>query len=241
MRAHDADVGVVVAYGLLLPEDILTAPRLGCLNLHPSALPRWRGAAPLQRTLMAGDTESAVIVMQMDAGLDTGPMCLREQVSVGPDMTTGELHDVMSQRGADLMVRALAALERGSLQATPQSDEGVTYAAKISKDEARIDWTRSARDLHNHVRGLSPFPGAYFELRRDGEGKPERVKVLRTAIADDVHVPVGTAAGTLLDDRFSVTCGGGVLRVLHGQRAGKKAMAGEDLLRGLGVAPGAQM
>ena len=157
-RAHDADVAVVVAYGLILPKEILEAPRLGCLNLHASLLPRWRGAAPIQRAIMAGDTETGVMVMQMDVGLDTGPVAMAERLSIGPDMTAGELHDRLSPLGADLMVRALAALSRGGLTFQPQAETGVTYAHKIEKAEARIDWTRPAKAVHDHIRGLSPFP-----------------------------------------------------------------------------------
>ena len=164
-RALEADAAVVVAYGLLLPAAILEAPREGCFNLHGSELPRWRGAAPIQRAIMAGDTHTAVMVMRMEEGLDTGPVCLAERIEIGAEMTAGELHDVMAVIGAGLMVRALAALERGSLTATPQSAEGVTYAEKISKAEARIDFNRPAVEVHNKIRGLSPFPGAWFEIR----------------------------------------------------------------------------
>jgi len=160
-----ADVGVVVAYGLILPKRVLEAPKHGCLNLHASALPRWRGAAPIQRAIMAGDTETAATVMRMDVGLDTGPICLEERVPIGPDMTAGELHDFLAGRGARLMVRALANLERGTLHSQPQPSEGVTYAAKIGKDEGRIDFRRTAGEVHNHIRGLSPVPGAWTETR----------------------------------------------------------------------------
>ena len=160
--AHAADVGVVVAYGLILPRAVLEAPRAGCLNLHASALPRWRGAAPIARAVMAGDAMTAATIMRMDEGLDTGPVCLAEPVPIGPDMTAGELHDVLAERGAALMVRALAEIERGALPCTPQPDAGVTYAAKIDKAETGIDFTRPAREVHNHVRGLSPFPGAWL-------------------------------------------------------------------------------
>ncbi len=169
--AHQADVAVVVAYGLILPKAVLDAPREGCLNLHGSMLPRWRGAAPIQRAIMAGDSETAAMVMKMDEGLDTGPVCLAERIAIGPNMTAGELHDAMKLQGAGLMVRALAALERGSLHATPQPADGVTYAAKIDKAEARIDLSLPARDVHNRVRGLSPFPGAWIDVsarRQDG-------------------------------------------------------------------------
>ncbi len=163
-RAHGADVAVVVAYGLILPKAVLDSPRHGCLNLHGSKLPRWRGAAPIQRAVMAGDSETAAMVMRMEEGLDTGPVCLADAIAIGPDMTAGELHDVMMVRGASLVVRALAALDRGSLTATLQATEGITYAAKIEKTETRIDFTGTAADVHNHIRGLSPFPGACFVI-----------------------------------------------------------------------------
>src|SRR5690606_33665990 len=179
---HDADVAVVVAYGLILPKPVLDMPVHGCLNLHGSLLPRWRGAAPIQRAVMAGDTRTGVMVMKMDEGLDTGPVALVEEMPVGPDMTAGELHDQMMLVGADLMGRALAALERGSLDCSPQGDEGVTYAAKIDKGETRIDWSRPAAEVHDHIRGLSPFPGAWFEL--DLGGRPVRIKALRSTRVD---------------------------------------------------------
>src|SRR5690606_26580770 len=171
--SHDADLAIVVAYGLLLPQPILDAPRLGCLNLHGSLLPRWRGAAPIQRAIMAGDSQTGVMVMQMDAGLDTGPVALGEVIPIGPDLTGGEVHDAMMRVGADLMGRALAALGRDSLDFTPQPETGALYAKKIDKAEARIDWSRPAEEVHNHIRGLSPFPGAWFELEL--AGKPVRV------------------------------------------------------------------
>jgi methionyl-tRNA formyltransferase len=229
--ALEADVAVVVAYGLLLPAPVLAAPRLGCLNLHASMLPRWRGAAPIQRAIMAGDTETAAAVMRMEQGLDTGPVCLAESVAIGPDMTAGELHDVLAARGASLMVRALSALERGSLDCVPQASAGVTYAAKIDKAEARIDFARPAREVHNRVRGLSPFPGAWFETM--AAGKPERVKVLRTVPSEGRGTP-----GEVLDERLTVACGEGAVRFVELQRAGKKPMAAEDLLRGFALPPG---
>ena len=173
-RAHKADAAVVVAYGLILPKPILEAPRLGCFNVHASLLPRWRGAAPINRAIMAGDAETGVTIMQMDEGLDTGAMAMAERIAIGPDMTAGDLHDALARLGADLMLRALAAAERGSLSLTPQSEAGVTYAAKISKDETRIDWTKPWRQVHDHIRGLSPFPGAWFEIGAT------RVKALRS-------------------------------------------------------------
>jgi methionyl-tRNA formyltransferase len=224
--AFEADVAVVVAYGLLLPKPVLEAPRHGCLNLHGSALPRWRGAAPIQRAVMAGDAETAAMVMRMDEGLDTGPVCLAERIRIGPDMTAGELHDAMMLIGAGLVVRALAALERGSLAATPQPAEGVTYAAKIDKAEARIDFTEPAETVHNRIRGLSPFPGAWFEAGPDG--KRERVKVLRSARAEGSGAP-----GAILDSSGPViACGTGAIRLVEVQRAGRKPMPGPDLTRG---------
>lgn len=232
--AHNADVAVVVAYGLILPIEILTAPTHGCLNLHGSLLPRWRGAAPIQRAVMAGDAETGIAVMRMEKGLDTGPVCLVERLTIDPDMTAGLLHDRLSVLGADLMVRALAALDRGSLDCTPQPEDGVLYAEKIDKSEARIDWARPAEDVHNHIRGLSPFPGAWFE--HDMNGRSERIKVLRSqqAIGDG-------AAGTLLDDKLTVACGSGALRLLQVQRAGKSPMMAEDFLRGFDLPSGTRL
>ena len=229
----EADAAVVVAYGLLLPSPVLHAPRLGCFNLHASMLPRWRGAAPIQRAIMAGDTETAAAVMRMEEGLDTGPVCLAEAVAIGSDMTAGELHDVLAQRGASLMVRALGALERGSLDCVPQASAGITYAKKIDKAEARIDFARPAREVHDLVRGLSPFPGAWLEV---GEGRRERIKVLRTAVAAGTSAP-----GEVLDDSLTVACGKGAVRLVELQRAGKKPMAAGDLLRGFPLPPGTRL
>jgi methionyl-tRNA formyltransferase len=229
--AHAADAAVVVAYGLLLPAAILDAPRSGCFNLHASKLPRWRGAAPIQRAIMAGDTETAVMVMRMERGLDTGPVCLGEPVPIGADETAGELHDVLAQRGASLMVRALSALERGSLDCTPQAGDGVTYAKKIDKAEARIDFGADAGQVHNLIRGLSPFPGAWFEAGADG--KRERFKVLRSALADGRGTP-----GTVLDDQLTIACGSGAVRLIELQRAGKKPMPAAEVLRGFPLPPG---
>ncbi len=233
-RQHDADVAVVVAYGLILPPAILHAPRLGCLNMHASALPRWRGAAPIQRAIMAGDRETAAMVMQMDEGLDTGPICLVERVPIGPDVTAGDLHDHLARIGAGLMVRALVALERDSLGATPQPEVGVTYAAKIDKSEARIDFTRPAADVHNLIRGLSPFPGAWFEV--GPADKRERVKVLRAQLAD-----ASGLAGTVLDDQLTIACGEGALRLILLQRAGRKPMGVAEFLRGYNLPPGTRV
>jgi methionyl-tRNA formyltransferase len=228
----NADAAVVVAYGLLLPRPVLAAPRLGCFNLHASVLPRWRGAAPIQRAIMAGDAETGVMVMRMEEGLDTGPVCLAEPVAIGPEVTAGELHDELARRGASLMVRALGGLERGLLECTPQPGEGATYAAKIDKAEAHIDFTRPAREVHNLIRGLSPFPGAWFEAT--AAGKIERVKVLRAGLADGSGIP-----GEVLDDALTVACGSGAVRLLELQRAGKRPMGAADFLRGFSLARGA--
>ena len=230
--ALEADVAVVIAYGLLLPKAILEAPRYGCLNMHASKLPRWRGAAPIQRAIMAGDAETAAMVMRMDEGLDTGPICLAETVPIGADTTAGELHDALAQRGASLMVRALAALERDSLGETPQPEEGITYASKISKAEARVDFAAPAATVHNQIRGLSPFPGAWFEIELDG--KKERVKVLRSTIAN----ANGGAPGTFIDGELTVACGEGAVRFVELQRAGKKAMEAQEFLRGFAITQG---
>jgi methionyl-tRNA formyltransferase len=227
--SHGADLAVVVAYGLLLPKPILQAPEWGCLNLHGSLLPRWRGAAPIQRAVMAGDAQTGVMVMQMDEGLDTGPVALGEVIPIAPDMTSGELHDAMMRVGADLMSRALAALERGSLDFVPQPEDGAIYAKKIEKAEARIDWTQPAQDVHNHIRGLSPFPGAWFEIELGG--KPVRVKALRSTLASGSGVP-----GTLLDD-MTIACGTGAVRLTQVQREGKAAMDAATFLRGAGPLP----
>jgi methionyl-tRNA formyltransferase len=233
-RQLRADIGVVAAYGLILPRAILDAPRFGCLNLHASLLPRWRGAAPIQRALMAGDAESGVMVMKMEEGLDTGPVAAQAHIALGSDMTAGELHDRLSVLGADLMARALDQLSRGELTFTPQSEVGVTYAHKIDKAEARIDWSRSARDFHNLVRGLSPFPGAFFEADL-GRGI-ERVKVLRSQAAEGCGPP-----GATLDDAGLIACGDGALRLLRVQRAGKAEMSAQEFLRGCKLAQGASL
>jgi methionyl-tRNA formyltransferase len=232
--AHGADAAVVVAYGLILPPAILAAVPLGCFNLHASLLPRWRGAAPINRAIMAGDGETGVMVMKMDEGLDTGPIAMAERVPIGPNMTAGELHDVLAPLGADLMVRALGGLERGALTLTPQPAEGVTYAPKIEKTETRIDWTRPWQAVHDHCRGLSPFPGGWFELAAGGS--PQRVKVLRTTRGEGAGAP-----GTVLDDGLTVACGEGAVRILELQRAGAKPMKAEEFLRGTKLAAGARV
>ncbi|MEQ1711842.1 MAG: methionyl-tRNA formyltransferase [Hyphomicrobium sp.] len=232
--AHRADVAVVVAYGLLLPKAVLDAPRLGCLNLHASALPRWRGAAPIQRAIMAGDTSTAMMIMRMEEGLDTGPVCLAAFVQIGLETTAGILHDELSLLGGDLIVRALQALERGSLSATPQGADGVTYAAKITKDEARIDFTRPAREVHDRIRGLSPHPGAWLEI--GPVGKRERVKVLASALTEVTGEP-----GKVLDDALTIACGEGGLRLVEVQRAGKKPMSASEFLRGCALPAGTRL
>ncbi|WP_439614904.1 methionyl-tRNA formyltransferase [Shinella sp.] len=233
-RALNADVAVVVAYGLLLPEAILAGTRLGCYNGHASLLPRWRGAAPIQRAIMAGDAETGMMVMKMDKGLDTGPVALTARVAIGETMTAGELHDALMQAGGGLMAEAMAKLETGDLPLTEQAQEGVLYAAKIDKAETRIDFSRAARDVHNHIRGLSPFPGAWFELAVTG--KPERVKVLASERVDETSTKV---AGTVLDDRLTIVCGdGGAVRLVRLQKAGGKPLDAADFLRGTPVPPG---
>jgi len=230
----DLDVAVVVAYGLILPKPVLDAPRDGCLNLHASLLPRWRGAAPIHRAIMAGDAETGVMVMQMEEGLDTGPVAMAERIAIPADATTGDLHDRLARLGADLMVRALAALSRGALASQPQAEAGVTYAAKIDKGETRIDWTRDARAVHDHIRGLSPFPGAWCEMELSG--KSERVKILRSTAADGNGQP-----GTVLDDRLTIACGSGAVRLVELQRAGGKPLSAEAFLRGATIGAGARL
>ncbi len=228
MRAHGADAAVVVAYGLILPKAILDVFPLGCFNLHASLLPRWRGAAPIHRAIMAGDRETGVMVMKMEEGLDTGPIAMAERVTISADMTTGELHDRLAPLGAKLMLVALGALERGTLQLTPQAADGVTYARKIDKSETRIDWRKPWNAVHDHCRGLSPFPGAWFEFAGG------RVKVLRMTKGDG-----NGTAGMVLDDRLTIACGEGAVRLVELQRAGKQPMQADEFLRGTPVARGA--
>ena len=223
--AFDADAAVVVAYGLILPIGILDAVPLGCFNLHASLLPRWRGAAPINRAIMAGDAASGVMAIKMDAELDTGPVGGVERLTIGADMTAGELHDKLALLGAALMLRTIGGLERGALTLTPQAAEGVTYASKIDKNETRIDWRKPWREVHNHIRGLSPFPGAWFEIK--GESGPVRVKVLRTTEASGKGAP-----GSVLDDRLTIACGDGAIRILELQRAGRQPMKADEFLRG---------
>jgi methionyl-tRNA formyltransferase len=224
-RAHKGDVAVVIAYGLLLPPPILAAPVHGCLNLHASLLPRWRGAAPIQRAIMAGDEETGIMVMHMDEGLDTGPVALAERLAITPEATAGDVQDRLSQLGSDLIARALAALARDSLMFHPQSEAGVTYAHKISKEECRIDWSPPAHEVHNHIRGLSPSPGAFFDADF-GRGM-ERIKVLRSSPVEGSGSP-----GTLLDDHLTFACGSGAVRLLNVQRAGKAPVDAASFVRG---------
>ena len=232
--ALNADVAVVVAYGLLLPKPILDAPRHGCLNIHASLLPRWRGAAPMQRAIMAGDGETGIAIMRMDEGLDTGAVCLEKRIPIAADTTAGALHDQLAPLAADLMVAALAKLQAGMLSCRAQSDQGVTYANKITAMDRRIDWSRSAFDVHNLIRALSPHPGAWLELAL--AGKSERVKVLRSVVIEMSGTP-----GTLLDDHLTVACGHGAVRLVEIQRAGKKPMPPEEFLRGAKLSVGTRL
>jgi methionyl-tRNA formyltransferase len=229
-RAHNADAAVVVAYGLILPKSILEAPGLGCFNIHASLLPRWRGAAPINRAIMAGDIETGVTIMKMNEGLDTGAIAMLERTPIGADMTAGELHDALSRLGADLMLRALAAAERDSLTLTLQPEKGVTYAEKISKNETRIDWSKPWKEVHDHVRGLSPFPGAWFEI--DGV----RIKVLRSTKGEG-----SGGAGTALNDKLTIACGSGAVRLTQVQRSGKQPMSADEFLRGTPVKSGTRI
>lgn len=217
----NADVAVVVAYGLILSAPVLAAPRLGCLNIHASLLPRWRGAAPIQRAVMAGDTETGISIMLMELGLDTGPVLMSRATPIGPTDTSGELHDRLSALGAELIIDALAGVE--TLVAEPQSEDAVTYAVKVAKAEARVDWTRPAVEIDRQIRGLSPFPGAWTDV--DGE----RVKLLRSKLADGSGTP-GTHLGG-----FRLACGEGAVQILEAQRPGKRPMEAQEFLRGLNL------
>lgn len=230
--ALGADAAVVVAYGLLLPRAVLDLPRLGCFNGHASLLPRWRGAAPIQRALMAGDQETGIMVMKMEEGLDTGPVAATTRLPIGPDETAGTLHDRLAQACATLMVESMAALEAGGLRLVPQGEDGVLYARKIDKAETRIDWSLPARTVHDRIRGLSPFPGAWTELAVGA--RPERLKLLRSTLA-----PGDGPAGTLLDAQFTVACGTDAVRLVEVQRAGGKVVAAEEFLRGAKIVAGA--
>ncbi len=218
--AFEADVAVVVAYGMLLSQAVLDAPRYGCFNGHASLLPRWRGAAPIQRAIMAGDDETGICIMQMEAGLDTGPVALERRVPITDETTAGNLHDTLSQVGAEAMVEAMLRLETGAITFTPQPDDGVTYARKIEKGETRIDWSQPAHDVHRHIMGLSPFPGAWCEIAG------ARVKILESRVTEQSGSP-----GTVIDG-LTIACGDGAVRLTTVQKAGGKPMNGDAFLRG---------
>lgn len=226
--ALNADIAVVVAYGLILPQAVLDAPKQGCLNIHASLLPRWRGAAPIHRAIMAGDAETGICIMQMEAGLDTGPVLMRKATAIGATETTGELHDRLSAMGAELIVHALQRID--SLTPEAQPEDGVTYAQKIDKAEAQIDWTRPAGDVDRQIRGLSPFPGAWTMIGT------ERVKLLGSCLSDQR----GTA-GMALDNAFTIACGSGAVTITRAQRAGKGAQDTETFLRGMAVSMGTRL
>jgi methionyl-tRNA formyltransferase len=225
--ALNLDAAVVAAYGLILPQDILQTPRLGCLNIHASLLPRWRGAAPIQRAILAGDNETGITIMQMDRGLDTGAILLSERTPIEPDDTGGSLHDRLAARGAQLIVSALAQVASGKLAPRPQPAEGATYAAKLTRQEERLDWREAASDLQRRVRAFSPVPAAWCEMAG------ERIKVLEAKPAEGSAAP-----GTLLDDRLTIACGRGALRLLRVQRPGKAAMDSASFLRGFRLPAG---
>jgi methionyl-tRNA formyltransferase len=222
-----ADCAVVAAYGLILPRAVLNAPRLGCINVHASLLPRWRGAAPIQRAILAGDAESGVTIMQMDVGLDTGAMLLVERIKLAPDTTASWLHDMLSAMGARMAVQALDGLDEGTIAPIPQPEDGVTYAHKLARDEGRLDWAKSAIELERQVRALNPWPGVWFTQGAD------RIKVLEAELADGTGTP-----GTALDDQLTIACGTGALRPTRVQRAGKAPMSAAEMLRGHGVPKG---
>ena len=233
-RSLEADAAVVVAYGLLLPRAILEGTRLGAFNGHASLLPRWRGAAPIQRAIMAGDRETGMMIMKMDEGLDTGPVAMTATVPIDADMTAGELHDRLKMVGAGLMVDAMGALERGELKPVPQAVEGASYAGKIMKEETRVNWNSPAEKVHNHIRGLAPFPGAWCEM--PVSGKVERVKLLRSTLSTGEGMP-----GEVIDDDLAVACGDGAVRLVKVQRAGGKPIAAADFLRGAKLETGARL
>lgn len=233
-KAHDADVAVVVAYGLLLPEAILNGTKLGAYNGHASLLPRWRGAAPIQRAIMAGDADTGMMIMKMDKGLDTGPVALTATVQIGENVTAGELHNKLMDVGAKLMVEAMAKLEADELPLTDQPVEGVLYASKIDKAESHIDFNRPAIDVHNHIRGLSPFPGAWFEV--DINGKLERVKVLSSALGNGSGEP-----GTVIGVDLTIACASGAVTLTRVQKAGGKPLNAGDFLRGTPIAVGTRL
>jgi methionyl-tRNA formyltransferase len=229
LAALGADSAVVAAYGLILPHPVLTAPRLGCLNVHASLLPRWRGAAPIQRALLAGDRETGITIMQMEEGLDTGPILLQERVPITPDATSAGLSAELATLGGRLMLAALDGVAEGRLPARPQPQEGVTYAPKLRREEGRLDWRMHSTDLERRVRAFDPWPGSFFET--GGEQ-------IRIHAAMDLPGPAGGVPGTVLDDRLSVACGEGVLRLLRLQRPGRAALEASAFLRGFPIPPG---
>ncbi|MFN3076172.1 MAG: methionyl-tRNA formyltransferase [Alphaproteobacteria bacterium] len=233
-QALAADIAVVAAYGLILPTPILSAPRLGCINVHASLLPRWRGAAPIHRAVMAGDPVTGITIMRMEEGLDTGPMLLRREVAITSRTTTGALHDQLARIGAEMVLEAVAGLDSGHLVETPQPEEGVCYAAKLGRDEGRIDWEIPADQVSCRIRGLSPWPGAWFEHA------DTRVKVLDAEVVAEVS-DAGASPGTVLDDSLSVACGTGALRLLAVQRPGREPMPAEAFLRGYSLPPGTRL
>lgn len=226
-RDHKADAAIVAAYGLILPQPILDACPLGCINVHPSKLPRWRGAAPIQRTIMAGDSETAMTIMQMDEGLDTGDILFERPMAIPDGMTAGQLHDQMAEMAGSAILHTLNGLRDGSIVPRPQPQEGMTYAPKITRDEAKIDWTRPAAVVRQHILGLSPYPGAWFEYAG------EKIKVL-----DAVTAIGNTASGTVLDSRLTIACADAAIRPILMQRPGKKPMTAEEMLRGYPVPSG---
>lgn len=228
---HKADIAVVIAYGLLLPQKILDAPRLGCINAHASLLPRWRGAAPIQRAIEAGDTKTGVMIMSMEAGLDTGPVMLTKQLEITSRMNAGELHDLLADLSGFALVEALGMLENGPVDLVPQSEDGMIYASKLAKSESRIDWNKSARDVHNHIRAMCPFPGAWFEAKL---GKNMiRIKVLASEV-----MPGSGEPGTLLNDKLLIACGEGAVQLITVQKAGKQVSGAQEFLRGNALAAG---
>ncbi len=227
-----ADIAVVAAYGLILPKEILEAPRLGCVNVHASLLPRWRGAAPIHRAILAGDSETGVTIMQMDEGLDTGAMLMAERVAITPETTAEMLHDQLAEMGATMITGALRELEAGNATPVPQPEDGVTYAKKLERGEGCLDWRKPALELERAVRAFHPWPGTWFEL--PGADKNARVKVLAAHVADGT----GQKPGTVIDDKLTVACGEGALRLDRLQREGKGAMSADEFLRGNALAAG---
>ncbi|HZH28583.1 MAG TPA: methionyl-tRNA formyltransferase [Azospirillaceae bacterium] len=235
-RDLNLDAAVVAAYGLILPQPVLDAPRLGCVNIHASLLPRWRGAAPIHRALLAGDAETGITIMQMDAGLDTGPMLAKSAVPIGADATAQALHDTLAALGARMIVETLDGLARGTVTPEPQPDAGVTYASKLTKDEGRLDWTRPAVELARRVRALTPWPGGFFDAPNG-----ERLKVLEAVALPGSGVPGTPRPGTVVDEAFGVACGEGVLRLVTVQRPGRGPTDGAACQRGLRLAAGAHL